>query len=198
MIFRLNVVATSLCIVIGLSTAAIYAAEDKNRYHHLTPLWSVDVISTDSIAIHPADNTHIHPGETTSCTVNRPAENRLVHCHGEKQRTQVTLTESAAAQHLAVETDATTWIRNPSDICHISSNNEAPDIVCTPSSSTPFLDTLCRELSAFEHDVPIPSELSDLLQDDVLQSLLYACVGGGTLNTDDTLAEVRQSQSDSD
>ncbi|WP_230459836.1 hypothetical protein, partial [Sansalvadorimonas verongulae] len=66
MIFRLNVVATSLCIVIGLSAVATYAAEDKNRFRHLTPLWPLDEISTGSIAIHPADNTHIHPGETTS------------------------------------------------------------------------------------------------------------------------------------
>ncbi|WP_230460065.1 hypothetical protein, partial [Sansalvadorimonas verongulae] len=103
MIFRLSFVVTSICIMIGLSASATYASEEKNRPIDLAPLRSLDVISTGSIAIHPADNTCIHPGETTSCSVNRFAEFNLVHCRGKQQRTQLTLTESTAIQYLAVE-----------------------------------------------------------------------------------------------
>ncbi|WP_230459944.1 hypothetical protein, partial [Sansalvadorimonas verongulae] len=91
MAFRLNMVVTSLCIVFGLSALAIYASGDKNRPLYLAPLRTLDVASTGSIAIHPADSTHIHPGETTSCTVNRSAGHHFVHCRGKKQNTQLTL-----------------------------------------------------------------------------------------------------------
>ncbi|MTI11833.1 C2H2-type zinc finger protein [Sansalvadorimonas verongulae] len=174
MVFRLNVVVTSLCIVIGLSASVTNASGDKSRSLNLIPLRSLDVMSTGSIAILPADNTYIHPGETTSCTVNKSAEHHLVHCRGKKQGTQITLTESA---------DATTWIRTPSTICCISSDNEAPDILCTPPSSPSFLDALFPELSGLEQDAPLLSELSDLLQDDVFQSAPCASAEGCAFDT---------------
>ncbi|WP_230459886.1 hypothetical protein, partial [Sansalvadorimonas verongulae] len=105
MVFRLNIVATSFYMVIGLSSSGAFASEDKSRPLHLIPLQPLDMISTGSIAIHPAGSTHIQPGETTSCTIHRSAEHHFVHCRG-KKRTELTLTESMTLQQLAVETDA--------------------------------------------------------------------------------------------
>ncbi|WP_230459819.1 hypothetical protein, partial [Sansalvadorimonas verongulae] len=98
----------------------------------------------------------------------RSAEHHFVHCRG-KKRTQLTLTKSTTVQQLAVETDATTWVRNPSTICRIASNNEASDILSISPSSPPLLSTLFPELSNLEQDDVLLSELSDLLQDDVFQ-----------------------------
>ncbi|MTI11777.1 C2H2-type zinc finger protein [Sansalvadorimonas verongulae] len=186
MVFKLNFVVASLCIAIGLSTAATYASEDKSRSFHPIPLQPVDVISTGSITIHPADSAHILPGETTSCTVKRSAEHHPVYCRGKKQKTQITLTEPTAAQHLEVEAGATTWVRTPSTTCHISSNNEVPDILCTPtptpSSPSPW-HILYPEFSE---------------PDDVRQSALCASAEESALDTDDTLTEVSQIRPDSD
>ncbi|WP_230459816.1 hypothetical protein, partial [Sansalvadorimonas verongulae] len=95
-----------------------------------------------------------------------------------------------------VETDATTWIRNSSNIYRISSNGEAPDILCTPPSSP--LETLFPELSGLEQDDALHSGLSNLLQDDVFQSGLCANTEKYTFDTGGSLNEVSQGQSDSD
>ncbi|MTI11688.1 hypothetical protein, partial [Sansalvadorimonas verongulae] len=184
MIFRLNFVVTSLCIVIGLPASVTYTSEDKCRPPHPIPLQPLDMISTGSIAIHPAGYICIHSDETTSCTIKRSAGHHFVHYHGEQQRIQLTLTE----HYLALETDTTTWIRNPSDIYCFSSNNEAPDILCTPSPppSPPLLDTLFPELSALQQ------------QDDVFQSVICASAGECAFDTGGTLTEVSQTQPESD
>ncbi|MTI11775.1 C2H2-type zinc finger protein, partial [Sansalvadorimonas verongulae] len=195
--FRLKFVVTSLCIVIGLSASAIYASGGKSKPLHLAPLRPLDVLSTGSIAIHPAGSTHIYPGATTSCTVNRSAGHHLVHCRGKKQNTQVTLTGSTDVQHLAVETGTTTWVRTSTTICRISNNKAAPGILCTPSSLS-SLDTLFPELSGLKQNDTLLSELSGLLQDDVFQSVLCASTGECAFDTDGTLSEVSPTQPDSD
>ncbi|WP_230459933.1 hypothetical protein, partial [Sansalvadorimonas verongulae] len=98
MVFRLNIVVSSLCIVIviGLSVSATYASEDKSKPPHIIQLQPVDVMSTSCITIHSADSAHIHPGEAISCTVSKSVGHHLVHCRGKKQETQLTLTGSAA------------------------------------------------------------------------------------------------------
>ncbi|WP_230460013.1 hypothetical protein, partial [Sansalvadorimonas verongulae] len=167
MVSRLNFVVISLCIVVGLSASATYTSEDKSKPLHPIPLPPLDVISTGNIAI--------HPDETTSFTVNGSARQCTVHCRGNQQKTQLTLTGSTAEQQLAVETDATTWVRNPSTLCRISSNNEAPDILCTSSSS--LLDTLFPELSGLKQNDTLLSEFSYLLQDGVFQSVICTSAG---------------------
>ncbi|WP_230459872.1 hypothetical protein, partial [Sansalvadorimonas verongulae] len=66
MAFRLNFVVTTLCIVIGLSSSATYASAGKSRSLNIIRLQPLDVISTGSIAIYPAETIHIHPHKTTS------------------------------------------------------------------------------------------------------------------------------------
>ncbi|WP_230459779.1 hypothetical protein, partial [Sansalvadorimonas verongulae] len=50
-----------------------------------------------------------------------------------------------------VETDATTWVKTPSNLCRISSNSEAPDILYAPPSPPP-LDSLFPELAGLVQD----------------------------------------------
>ncbi|MTI11797.1 C2H2-type zinc finger protein [Sansalvadorimonas verongulae] len=196
MAFRLNFIITSLCIVIGLPTSATYGSEEKSRPLHLISWRPLDVISTGSIAIPSADGTHIHPSETTSCTVNSSAEYHFVHCRGKKQNTRLTLTGSTAVRHLTVETGATTWVRNHSTICRISSNNEAPDVLYSPPSP-PLLDSLFPELAGLEQNNTLLTESSDLEQDNAFSSVLRASAGEGIIDTDDTLNKVSQIPSDS-
>ncbi|WP_230459920.1 hypothetical protein, partial [Sansalvadorimonas verongulae] len=113
-----------------------YASEDKSRPLQSIPLPPLDVTSTGNIAIQNADSTHIHPHKTTSCVIDRTTEHHLMLCQGEKQKNGLTLTTSTPAQHLAVETGATTWIRDKANMCHVSSGEDAPPhIHCSPLPS---------------------------------------------------------------
>ncbi|WP_230459824.1 hypothetical protein, partial [Sansalvadorimonas verongulae] len=92
----------------------------------------------------------------------------------------------------AVETGATTWIEDPSNIHPISSNNGTPDILCTPApSSPPLLDILFAdsELSDLEQNDALLSEISDLLPEEVFQRFLCTSAQECALNTDGSLAE---------
>ncbi|WP_230459778.1 hypothetical protein, partial [Sansalvadorimonas verongulae] len=73
----------------------------------------------------------------------------------------------------------TTWIRNPSTIYRISSDNEVSGILCTPPSSPSILGILFPELAGLE-------------QDDVFPSVLCASAKECSLDMDDTLTEVSQ------
>ncbi|WP_230459830.1 hypothetical protein, partial [Sansalvadorimonas verongulae] len=96
----------------------------------------LDVISTGKIAIQTKDSTHVHPHTTASCVIERTTEHYLVHCRGGKQKTGLTLTAAIPVQYLAVETGATTWIRDKASMCHVSSAEEtSPHIHCSPLPS---------------------------------------------------------------
>ncbi|WP_230459844.1 hypothetical protein, partial [Sansalvadorimonas verongulae] len=112
MVFRLNFVVTSLCMAIGLSSSGASAVKVKSQPIRSIQSQPLEVISTGNIAIQATDSTYIHPHKTTSCVIARATEHRVVHCRGEKQKTGLTLTSSTLAQHLAVETGSTTWIRD--------------------------------------------------------------------------------------
>ncbi|WP_230459951.1 hypothetical protein, partial [Sansalvadorimonas verongulae] len=146
MVFRLNFVATSLCIAIGLSASASYASEDKSRSLHIIPVQRLDVISTGSIAIYSAGRTHIHPHKTTSCVIDRATDHHHVHCRVKQQKTGLTLTASTPAQNLIVETGATTWIRGRANMCHVSSGEHDRELQVRTGDDRPAdfyaMDTL--------------------------------------------------------
>ncbi|WP_230460072.1 hypothetical protein, partial [Sansalvadorimonas verongulae] len=102
MVFRLNFIATSLCIVIGLPSSGAFAVKVKSKPVRSIQLHPLDVISTGDITIQTADSTHIHPHEATSCIIDRTSEHQLVHCRVETQKTGLTLTNSMPAQQLSV------------------------------------------------------------------------------------------------
>ena len=137
MVFRVHFVVTSLCIVISLFSSGALAVRVKSKPTRFIPSRPLDVISTGSIALQRTGSTHIYPHKTTSCVINRATGHHVVHCRGEKQKTGLTLTASTPAQHLAIETGATTWIRDKANLCHVSPGEEnLPHIHCSSFPAT--------------------------------------------------------------
>ncbi|WP_230459946.1 hypothetical protein, partial [Sansalvadorimonas verongulae] len=71
MVFKLNVVVTSLCIAIGLSSSGTFAVKIKSQPIRSIRSQPLVVISTGNIAIQATDSTHIHPHQTTSCVIDK-------------------------------------------------------------------------------------------------------------------------------
>ncbi|WP_230459770.1 hypothetical protein, partial [Sansalvadorimonas verongulae] len=67
MVFRLNLVVTSLFIAIGLSSYGAFAVKVKSQPIRSIQSQPLDVISTGDITLQTTDSTDIHPHKTTSC-----------------------------------------------------------------------------------------------------------------------------------